>query len=383
MDRLWTRHFILLTFAMLFLGTGFYFLLPTLPLYIRQLGGSEASIGFVVGVFTLSAVVFRLLAGGLLDRYGRRLFMLAGLLFFVFSMYAYTWASGIAILVLLRILHGASWALSTTSLGTTITDVIPERRRGEGMGWYGVSMTVAMAIGPLLGTWVLATLSFHRLFQLAAVLSVIALALAFAAKVPFQPRSEARRAAFFESSMMPVMLIVFLSTVSYGGITTFLPLYAESIEVNVGTFFMVYAISLTLTRPVAGKLSDRYGEVAVTVPALLIAVLALVVISLSSGLPGIILSAILYGIGFGSSQPAFQSIALRLASPDRKGVANATFFTAFDLGIGLGSILLGWISRYVGYPGIFTISAISVACSLVIFWLALVKKLDRRVNLKV
>lgn len=362
---------------MLFLGTGFYMLLPTLPLYIKQLGGSEAQVGLVVGMFTLSAVIFRPIVGGLLDRYGRRPFMLLGLIFFVFSMYSYEWAGGIAILIALRILHGASWAFSTTALGTTITDVISESRRGEGMGWYGVSMTIAMAIGPMLGTWILSSRSFHQVFLLAAALSVVMLVLAFVTRIPFQPKAGTRRIEFVEKSVLPLMLALFFLTVSYGGITTFLPLFAESISASPGTYFLVYAALITLIRPVAGKLSDRYGETVVIVPALVIIISALIVVSLSKGLFGFIVSAALYGIGFGSAHPAFQSMALRLARPDRKGVANASIFTAFDLGIGIGSIALGWISPFTGYPGLFAVSALSVAGSLIIFAIFVRKKLKK------
>ena len=375
LERLWTKPFILLTAGMLFLSTGFYMLLPTVPLYVKQLGGNEAQVGLVVGIFTLAAVICRPIVGGLLDRYGRRPFLLIGLIFFVFSMYLYEWAGGIAALIALRILHGTSWAVSTTAVGTTVTDVIPASRRGEGMGWFGVSMTIAMAIGPMLGTWILSSRSFQQVFLVAAALSVVMLALAFATKVPFQPKAETRRMEFVEKPILPLMLIIFLLTVSYGAITTFLPLFADSISVNPGTYFLVYAVLITLIRPVAGKLSDRYGETAVIVPALLIMIAALIVVSLSKGLLGFIVSAALYGIGFGSAQPAFQSMALRLARPDRKGVVNASIFTAFDLGIGVGSIVLGGIASFTGYSGMFAVSAVSVTGGLIIFAIFARKKL--------
>lgn len=374
MERLWTRPFIQMTVGMLFLFTGFYLLLPTLPLYIKQLGGSEAQVGLIIGMFTLSAVIFRPIVGGLLDRYGRRPFIVGGLLFFALSMYLYDWVAGILLLVVLRIIHGMSWAISTTAVGTAITDIIPSTRRGEGMGWYGLAMTVAMAVGPMLGIWIIQNYSFHSLFLFATSLSVVALILGFMTKIPFQRRAAIGRMEFFERSVLSVTVAIFFLAVAYGGITTFLPLFAESLQLNSGTFFLVYAIALTLIRPMAGKLSDRYGETFVILPALGITILALIVLSLSTGLTGVIISAILYGIGFGSAQPALQAATLRLARPDRKGVANASFFTAFDLGIGFGAIMLGWISQYTGYQTLFTVSAVSVAISLFIFAI-LVKRL--------
>lgn len=339
MERLWTKPFIQMTVGMLFLFTGFYLLLPTLPLYIKHLGGSETQVGLAAGAFTLTAVVFRPMVGGLVDRYGRRAFYVWGLIFFVLSMYLYDWVGSILLLLALRILHGASWAFSTTSIGTVITDLIPTSRRGEGMGWYGMAMTVAMAIGPMLGTFIVSGYSFRTLFLVATGLSLIAFILAYMTRAPYQAKPSAGRIQLVEKSVLPVTVAIFFLAVAYGGITTFLPLFAESIRVNPGTFFLVYAVALTLIRPFAGKLSDRFGEAAVIIPSLVVTAAALIVLSLSSGLPGLITAAILYGIGFGSAQPALQAATLRIAPENRRGAANASFMTAFDLGIGLGAIV--------------------------------------------
>ncbi|GIP06515.1 MFS transporter [Paenibacillus lautus] len=367
MERLWTKPFIQMTVGMLFLFTGFYLLLPTLPLYIKHLGGSETQVGLAAGAFTLTAVVFRPMVGGLVDRYGRRAFYVWGLIFFVLSMYLYDWVGSILLLLALRILHGASWAFSTTSIGTVITDLIPISRRGEGMGWYGMAMTVAMAIGPMLGTYIVSGYSFRTLFLVATGLSLIAFILAYMTRAPYQAKPSAGRIQLVEKSILPVTAAIFFLAVAYGGITTFLPLFAESIRVNPGTFFLVYAVALTLIRPFAGKLSDRFGEAAVIIPSLVITAGALIVLSQSSGLPGLIIAAILYGIGFGSAQPALQAATLRIAPENRRGAANASFMTAFDLGIGLGAILLGLVSERIGYAYLFTVTAVSVVVSLVIF----------------
>jgi MFS family permease len=120
-------------------------------------------------------------------------------------------------------------------------------------------------------------------------------------------------------------------------------------------------------RPIAGKLSDFYGEKVVIIPSLIITVLALVTLGLSTGLFGVILSAILYGVGFGSAQPRLQAAILRIVPPERAGVANASFSTATDLGIGLGAIVLGWVPQYMSYQGLFIVWSVSVVFSLLMF----------------
>jgi MFS family permease len=375
MERLWTKNYIMLTITSLLLFSGFYLLMPTLPMFIKQLGGSESQIGFIIGVFTISSVIFRPIIGGLMDRYGRSIFIISGLLFFAITMYFYDWVTGVIFLVILRILHGISWAAATTSIGTAVTDVIPPSRRGEGMGWYGLAMTLGMALGPILGLWVAKSFSFHYLFLLCTTLAIIALILSLGTKIQTVQNTSKKPISFFEKTVLPLAIVTFFLTITFGGITTYLPLFAAKIQVNVGTFFLVYAVTLTVIRPLAGKISDKYGEAVIIAPALITLIVALLVLTMTKGLVGLVITAILYGIGFGSAQPALQVAILRLAPPEKRGVANATFFTAFDLGIGLGAIILGFVSQLMGYQMLFVICAISGFISLLIFILFVKKTL--------
>uniref|UniRef100_UPI003D99C5AA MFS transporter n=1 Tax=Bacillus wiedmannii TaxID=1890302 RepID=UPI003D99C5AA len=340
-----------------------------------QLGGSESQVGFIIGVFTISAVIFRPIVGGLMDRYGRMVFIISGLLFFAITMYFYDWVTGVIFLVVLRILHGISWAVATTSIGTAVTDVIPQSRRGEGMGWYGLAMTLGMALGPVLGLWVIKSFSFHYLFLLCTGLALVAFILALGTKIPAIQHASKKPISFFEKTLLPIAIVTFFLSLTFGGITTFLPLFAAKIQVNAGTFFLVYAVTLTVVRPFTGKVSDKYGEGIIIIPALFTLIAALLVLAMTNGIVGLVITAILYGIGFGSAQPALQVAMIRLASPEKRGIANATFFTAFDLGIGLGSILLGFVSQLMGYQMLFIVCAVSGFVSLLIFILFVKKTL--------
>jgi len=367
MERLWTKNFILTILGVFFLFTAFYMLYSTLPLFIKHIGGNEGHVGLSMGIFMLSAVIFRPIIGGLLDRFGRRMFIILGISLFALSMYIYNWVNGIAALLCLRMLHGISWAISTTAILTMAADIVPNTRYGEGIGWIGTAMTLAMAIAPMLGVWIVENLSYHALFLSAAVLSIIALLLKFNLKVPFQPQADKRKIEFFEKSALSAVVSVIFLFISYSSITTFVSLFADSIKVNSGLFFLVYSTALFLSRPSAGKLSDKYGETLVIIPSLLMAALALIVLSLSTGLSGMLISAMLYGLGFGSSQTVLQATIVRSVPPDRRGIANASFSTATDIGIGLGSIILGWISDHTSYRTLFMTSAVSVMLSLLIW----------------
>lgn len=377
MDRLWTRAFVLMSLGSLFLFTSFYLLLPTLPLFVKELGGHDTQVGLAVGIFTLVAVILRPIAGGLLDQYGRRPFLLIGLAFYGLSMYLYGMVQGVGTLLLVRLLHGTSWAFVTTAAAAVIADIVPANRRGEGMGWYGLAMTVAMAAGPLLGTWTLDGYTFSGVFLLAVALTVAALLAVAGPRLPFQRLEVRRKIALYDPAALPVSLAVVFLTFAYGAVTTFVPLFAVTIDVNPGLYFLVYALSLTLARPIAGKLSDRYGAASVIVPAALLSICALFVLSSATGLAGVVAAAVLYGLGFGSAQPALQATLLGMVPKERFGLANASFFTAFDLGIALGSTLLGWVADLVSYRALFALSTLAVALSLAVF-IAYVRPLLRR-----
>ena len=253
---------------------------------------------------------------------------------------------------------------STTSIGTVITDLIPASRRGEGMGWYGMAMTVAMAIGPMLGTYIVGGYSFQTLFLVATGLSLIAFILAYMTRAPYQAKPSAGRIQLVEKSVLPVTVAIFF-WLSLTGNYNLPPAVCRVHPGQSGNLFLVYAVALTLIRPFAGKLSDRFGEAAVIIPSLIVTAGALIVLSLSSGLPGLIIAAILYGIGFGSAQPALQRHPAHCSRRSER--RNASFMTAFDFGIGLGAILLGLVSERIGYAYLFAVTAVSVVVSLVIF----------------
>src|SRR5690606_12798741 len=256
-DRLWTRSFVLMSVGSLLLFTSFYLLLPPMPLFVKELGGLDAQVGLAAGVFTIAAVLVRPFAGGLLDRYGRRPFLLAGLGLFVVSMYLYGRVGSVGTLLILRLVHGVGWAFATTAAAAAITDIVPPARRGEGMGWWGMAMTLAMAVGPIMGVWVLEDYSFNGGFLLAAGLSLASVVAMAVPSLPFQGYAERKGIAIYDASTVPVAIAVAFLAFAYGAVMTFLPLFAATVDVNPGVYFLVYALAMTLARPLAGTLADR------------------------------------------------------------------------------------------------------------------------------
>lgn len=371
-ERIWTKDFILVCFANFFIFLGFQMTLPTIPLFVEHLGGNDQLIGLVVGIFTFSALLLRPYAGHALESKGRRFVYLIGLAVFVVSVGSFGFATGMFLLFFLRIIQGVGWGFSTTASGTIATDIVPSSRRGEGLGYYGLSGNIALALGPSLGLALAGIISFKALFFVCAGLGLLALFMA--TKIHYKeveksstPAVKAKWDFYEKSALQPAMLLFFI-TVTFGGIATFLPLYSVQKGVaGIEWYFLIYAMFLMVSRTFAGQLYDRKGHQAVFIPG---AVLILAAMVLLAWLPNsliLFVAAAIYGLGFGSIQPALQAWAVEKAKPNRKGMANATFFSFFDLGVGVGAIVFGQIGHIWGYASIYVTSAISILISILLY----------------
>jgi len=384
-EKIWTKDFVLICVANFFIFLGFQMTLPTIPLFVEELGGNDSMIGFVVGVFTFSALLLRPFAGHALESKGRGIVYLSGLAIFVVSVGSYGFATGIMFLIILRIIQGVGWGFSTTASGTIATDLIPAKRRGEGMGFYGLSGNIAMAFGPSLGLALVGVITFKQLFFICAGLGLAAYLLASritfkkAEKVDqlkqIKQTSGARKFDLFEKSALPPSFLLFFNTVTFGGIATFLPLYTvqKNIE-GIQWYFLIYAMALMLSRSFAGQLYDRKGHKAVFIPGTLLIMAAMLLLAWLPNSIVLYSAAVLYGLGFGTIQPALQAWSVNQAPMHRKGMANATFFSFFDLGIGIGAMLFGLISHTYGYDSIYLTSAFSVLISILLYSIMLLKK---------
>ncbi|PWA13107.1 MFS transporter [Pueribacillus theae] len=371
LQKIWTRDFLFVCLANFFIFLGFQMTLPTIPLFVEELGGNDFLIGLVVGIFTFSALLIRPWAGHALETKGRRFIYLLGLLIFVVSVSSFSIASSLFFLFALRIIQGAGWGLSTTAGGTVATDLIPVKRRGEGIGYFGLSGNIAMAFGPSVGLALVQILDFPKLFLICGGLGATAFILAAFMKYrPIDPNVEKPKKkwdVYEKAAIKPASLLLFI-TVTFGGIATFLPLYTKQNDIpGIELYFFFFAISLMLSRAFAGKIFDRRGLKAVFIPGTLLIVIAMLLLTFLVNQWMLILAAILYGVGFGSVQPALQAWAINSAPANRKGMANATFFSFFDLGVGFGAMFFGFISKWFGYSTIYACGAISVCLSILLY----------------
>lgn len=291
-------------------------------------------------------------------------------------------APSILFLFLMRIIQGIGWGFSTTAAGTIATDIIPASKRGEGLGYYGLSGNLALAFGPSLGLFLSNAIPFHILFLICSFLGLLAFILAIQIRYKKVEKKEKTESTTFKvdiyekNALMPSVLLFFV-TVTFGGIATFLPLYtAEKHIAGIQWYFLIYALALMVTRTFAGRLYDKKGHQAIFIPGAFMIIVAMILLSWLPSTLVLFVAAFCYGLGFGSVQPALQAWAMEKTPINRKGMANATFFSFFDLGIGIGAMVFGQIGDLFGYFSIYITSACSVTLSILLYIAILLK--DRR-----
>ncbi len=359
---LWTRDFILLLGLSLAFYTGFHILLAPMPLYVVHLGGDEAAAGLVTGLFTLTAMFVRPLSGWALDAYGRRAVLVLGTVFCLGLILAQEWAATLGVLIVLRMVNGFGFGFATTAGGTIAADLVPRSRVGEGMGFYAVTMGLPLAIAPPLGLWLAGRGQFSALFWLAAIFTGVSLVLAMIVRVP-RPAVvrtvgvRARVLSMFERSAVFPSVLMFLLITSFGLILALLALLGRDRGIgSVGAWFTLYAVVLTLSRAAAGRASDRFGYPQTVGVGLAFAVGGLLVMASAHSAWMLLLSAVIYGIGYGTAQPSLQAMLVTRTPVARIGAATALFFFAYDLGTTVGSVGGGLLAGPLGLGGVFALS---------------------------
>ncbi|MDF2804479.1 MAG: major facilitator transporter [Anaerocolumna sp.] len=355
---IWTKDFIGITIINLALFFGFQMLLPTLPVYVKSLGGVDSVIGWITGFSTIASLIIRPFSGLALDRFGRKGVFLTGIGTIILVTLAYMWFPIVGIILTIRFLHGLGWGMASTASSTIATDVIPKERFGEGMGYFGLSTSIAMALAPGIGLAVMSRFQIKGLALLSAGFVTIALILSFFIRYRQvdKGREIKKVSSPYERSSIKPSIIMFFVSASYGSITGFISLYALNQGIkSIGAFFIIFALAMLLSRPLFGKIIDRKGFSTAVYPGLIILTLAMLVLYKASTLPLFLCAALLYGVGFGAVQSSLQTMSVAHAPKDRLGAANATFFTGFDGGIGFGSILAGITASALGYSKMYLV----------------------------
>lgn len=383
-DRLWTRDYVFVCIAAFMMSFSFFILVPTLPLYLKDTFDiGPAMVGVVLSCYVVAVLSVRPMAGFVADLLPRKLVYIVSYALFVASFLGYFFiTASLAMFILLRIFHGFSFGMLTTAGNTLVIDVMPSSRRGEGLGYYGVTNNLAMAFGPMVGLFVISSGNYQLLFLTSLVTGGVGLLLGALVRAPrrdVSQRVEFKLSAdrFFLKEGIWACIAFFMLAIPYGMTTSYIALYAKQVGIthNAGLFFTVMAAGLITSRLHSGKRVDRgyitetirTGIVIAFVGAVGEALLSSAAdVSIAVGYAAYFLTAFLFGFGYGTMFPAYNTLFINLAPNSRRATANATYLTGWDVGIGGGMLIGGTVSEY-GYTYCYILGAVLVLIALLFF----------------
>ncbi len=372
-SRLWTRDFIIVSALNFLMVLVFYLLIVVVGLYAsRELGASASQAGLVAGVFIVGTLTGRLLIGQLIDRAGRKRCLLVGLCLAALTSLLYFIQAGIGFLIVNRFLHGIGVGIAATAIATVVAHLIPPSRTGEGIGYFSMSASLATAIGPFIGIFMMQHVEFRTILILCSGLSGACLLVGTVLRVPEAPGDTGGASGprlslsgLVEAKVVPLCSMVLLAGIYYSGVLSFLNAYAAQLGLSqaASLFFMVYAITLLVTRPFAGRLLDSHGANIVMYPAFVFLGAGLATLGMAEEGVTLLVSALLIGLGFGNLMSSAQAIAIKLVDRERMGLATSTFFIFVDSGLGFGPYVLGLLVPYTGYGDLYLLLAVLAVLS--------------------
>ncbi len=382
---LWNRSFILCVLNNLFLFTYYFALIAILPIYITtDLGGTVKEAGLALTLFLVSSIAIRPFSGLIIEKLGKKLAMRgAGLLFALFA-FSYLLIDSMSSLLIVRFLHGIWFSILTTVTVPVANDFIPDQRKGEGMGYFVMSTNLGVVFGPLIALTTIQFTSFQMLFGILAVLISLGLIFSLILNIRELPQAKLKTAEksllslqdIIETKVLAVSFVALLTAFAYSSITSFITVFAETKQLlaYVSLFFIVFALSMLLVRPWVGKFYDSKGPDAVIYPSLIFFALGLVLVTLVNNQWMLWLSAVFIGIGYGSLFPCLQTLAIQAVEKQRMGHAISTFFTLFDLGLAVGSVMMGIFIAHWGYETTYMLCAMIVILTLLVYRYTISKK---------
>lgn len=378
--KLWTKEYIIIALVNFLAAMNFYLLMIIVSEYaMNKFNAPSSQAGFAASIFIMGALVARLFAGKWLARVGYKKMLCVGIIASIVMTLTYFGVNSIFLLLVVRLFHGATFGIISTSAATIVADIIPKERSGEGIGYYSLSQTLATAIGPFFGMLLSMHGSYSIIFAVCTIASVISLVIAPFLSLRKMELTEEQMngiqgfklSNFIESGAVPISIICMLIYLCYSSIVSFLTVYAKAINLvdAASFFFIVYAILVLITRPAVGRLFDSKGENSVMYPAIFLFAIGMLLFSHSCHAHTLLLAAALIGLGLGAIQSSTQAIAVKITPPHRLGLANSTYFMFADIGMGIGPLLVGFIIPFLQYRGMYMMMSIVAFVCLLLYYL--------------
>lgn len=362
LDTQLRRNLLILFAAGLLFWSSLASLLPTLPLYIEDVGATRQQIGVVMGCFAIGLLLFRPFVGRLADQHSRKIVLLIGMSVAAIAPLGYLVVNSVGLLMVIRAFHGISIAAFSTGYSALVADIAPPHKRGEVIGYMSLVNPIGMAIGPALGGFLQAGVGYTALFLLSSGLGFIGLLCTSQIINPpltLGQQSKATANGFWQSLATPRIripaLVLLMVGLTFGALSTFVPLFIKesSVDLNAGLFYTAAAIASFSVRLITGRASDRYGRGLFITISLSLYTIAMLMIWTANSAATFLLAAAIEGAGAGILIPMIAAMMADRALPNERGRLFGLCMVGFDVGIAIAGPVLGAVAEQVGYRNIF------------------------------
>jgi len=359
-----------------------------MPIYVKNdLKGSATQISLIVSLYILGTVLLRPFTGKWADQYGKKRVNLIFLILFIICNVAYLGTTSIVPLLIVRFINGFGFSAVTTSTAALAMDWIPANSKGEGVGYFGLFMSLAMVVGPALGIYLTNNYDYDVLIIVASVFAILSIIFSFftSEKIITKPKDLNIKAVkgldqYIEKKALPICIVAFLLAFAYSSIIAYIAMYFSEIGQAKYSmyFFICLAVVIIITRPKIGKIYDNKGPNFLIYPGLICLTIGLIIVAFSETPSLALLAGAIIGLGYGAVFPALQTLSISAASTTRAGTASANFFLLYDIGIGLGSFIFGLFSANFGFKYTYVLAALVAILCLTAYAFIVYKKQQRK-----
>ncbi|MDP4159843.1 MAG: MFS transporter [Bacillota bacterium] len=387
-DKLWTKNYTLILIINLFVYIAFYLLVPTLPAFSKQIGGSNLQASLVVSGFSISSLICRAVTGHVADKIDRKPLLLIGLIILALCTLSYMFLP-ISAVIVVRILQGVGWGMSSTAIAAVVSEMVPSKLRGEGMGYYSLSMIISMSLAPIIAIMVMNSYKFNEVAVVSIILVGIAILLL---QLVLIPQNEVQKLSakkekiivlrdLIEKRALFPSFLCFLLVLPLCGIMSYIMLFGREIKLsNIWVYFIGHVSMILVTRSFVGKLFDKKGHAVVIIPGAISMIIGLMILSYVHSVTSLVIASLFYGFGYGAVQPSLQAWAVNRSPAERIGAANGTFLSSMDLSFTIGSILLSLIAEIKSYAIMYRFSDIFMVIFMLVYGFGLLKEMKSDIH---
>lgn len=369
--KLWNKWYITILLLSMVNHVASQLITPIVSKYAMSIGATMATAGTIVGLMSLAAMFARPFAGLSSDRINKKLIIAVTGAVTGVCMYLYSASKSVEMMAAVRFVHGISFSFSTVALLAFNTMFIPKDKIGEGIGWSVVTTTLATAMGPNLGLWLVDHFGYKACFAAAAIGTIIPNLCFLVVPNRQEPHVPGKSAKFnvndfISLQIFPFALLTGLFSCCNGIVNSFLALLGDERGIKgVGVFFTAYSVILIVTRPITGKLYDQKGIKFIMYPSVALAGLSMLLLGKATSTWIVLLAGVLKALGQGTGAPSIQAHCLKKLGRDKAGVVSSTCYMGNDIGNTVGPAIGGLIASRAGYGSMFITIAVSV---IVIGW---------------